>query len=161
MGKHQWVAATYFIDKFVLHAGNEKGNDKADTIGCCPLFCKHITLEPPNKLVFDFLSNASIQSYDKVTVDEQVYKNIWVFKNGKNTEDKLFNCVNVHLCSNPSTMPCVVDVMICWHSKLPSSIVHEGPVFCTHNMLLMLQDSLAVVHLRGVQYRRRSTCTTT
>nr|VWP00753.1 Adenylate cyclase (EC (ATP pyrophosphate-lyase) (Adenylyl cyclase) [Ganoderma boninense] len=94
MGERQRATAMYFIDKLALRAGNEKGDDEADTVGCCSLRCEHVTLEPPNKLVFDFLGKDSIRYYNEVAVDEQVYKNIRIFKNGKNAEDELFDRVN-------------------------------------------------------------------
>lgn len=100
MGERQRATAMYFIDRLALRAGNEKGDDEADTVGCCSLRCEHVTLEPPNKLVFDFLGKDSIRYYNEVAVDEQVYKNIRIFKNGKNAEDELFDRVNVRLCSD-------------------------------------------------------------
>lgn len=33
----QLGTATYIIDKLALRAGNEKGDDEADTVGCCSL----------------------------------------------------------------------------------------------------------------------------
>ena len=97
MGERQRATAMYFIDKLALRAGNEKGEEEADTVGCCSLRCEHITLEPPNQLVFDFLGKDSIRYYNKVQVDEQVYKNIRIFKNDKNDEDELFDRVNVRV----------------------------------------------------------------
>ena len=37
---------TYFIDRFALRVGNEKGEDEADTVGCCSLRVEHISFEP-------------------------------------------------------------------------------------------------------------------
>ena len=42
----------YFIDALALRAGNEKGEDEADTVGCCSLRCEHVTLEPPTYVIF-------------------------------------------------------------------------------------------------------------
>ncbi|TFK92723.1 hypothetical protein K466DRAFT_480004 [Polyporus arcularius HHB13444] len=94
MGERQRATAMYFIDKLALRAGNEKGEDEADTVGCCSLRCEHVTLEPPDKLVFDFLGKDSIRYYNEVPVIDQVYKNIRIFKNDKNDEDELFDRVN-------------------------------------------------------------------
>ena len=109
MAERQRATAMYFIDKLALRAGNEKGEDEADTVGCCSLRCEHVTLEPPDKLVFDFLGKDSIRYYNEVPVTEQVYKNIRIFKNDKNDEDELFDRVNVRVpfCSSLIT---VVDV---------------------------------------------------
>lgn len=87
----------YFIDRLALRAGNEKGEDEADTVGCCSLRCEHVTLQPPDQLVFDFLGKDSIRYYNQVTVDQQVFKNIKIFKDNKDDEDQLFDRVDVCL----------------------------------------------------------------
>lgn len=99
MADRQRATAMYFIDKLALRAGNEKGEDEADTFGCCSLRCEHVTLEPPNKLIFDFLGKDSIRYYNEVAVVEQVFKNIRLFKKDKNDEDELFDRVNVRALS--------------------------------------------------------------
>ena len=91
------ATAMYFIDVLALRAGNEKGEDEADTVGCCSLRCEHVTLEPPNYVIFDFLGKDSIRYYNKVTVDEQVFKNIKIFKRDKNDSHNLFDRVNVSI----------------------------------------------------------------
>lgn len=85
----------YFIDKLALRAGNEKGEDEADTVGCCSLRCEHLTLEAPNFVIFDFLGKDSIRYYNRVEVDLQVFKNIRIFKENKSDEDSLFDRVSV------------------------------------------------------------------
>ncbi|KAI8883942.1 hypothetical protein K501DRAFT_332972 [Backusella circina FSU 941] len=76
----QRATAMYLIDQLALRAGNEKGDDEADTVGCCSLRWEHITLEPPNILNFDFLGKDSIRYQNSVEVLPQVYKNIGIFK---------------------------------------------------------------------------------
>lgn len=87
----------YFIDFLALRAGNEKGDDEADTVGCCSLRCEHVSLEPPNFIIFDFLGKDSIRYYNRVAVEEQVFKNIKIFKDGKADDDPLFDRVDVSL----------------------------------------------------------------
>jgi DNA topoisomerase I len=104
MADRQRATAMYFIDRLALRAGNEKGEDEADTVGCCSLRCEHVTLEPPNIVFFDFLGKDSIRYYNRVEVDTQVFKNIRIFKSGKNDDDNLFDRVttsglNKHLAS--------------------------------------------------------------
>ncbi|KAK7692375.1 hypothetical protein QCA50_004000 [Cerrena zonata] len=104
MKDRQRATAMYFIDRLALRAGNEKGEDEADTVGCCSLRCEHVTLEPPNYLIFDFLGKDSIRYYNKVAVEDQVFKNIKLFKENKNDDDDLFDRVdtaplNRHLAS--------------------------------------------------------------
>jgi len=94
MADRQRATAMYFIDKLALRAGNEKGEDEADTVGCCSLRCEHVTLEAPNFIIFDFLGKDSIRYYNRVPVDAQVFKNIRIFKEGKIDEDNLFDRVN-------------------------------------------------------------------
>ncbi|TEB37652.1 topoisomerase I [Coprinellus micaceus] len=93
MADRQRATAMYFIDKLALRAGNEKGEDEADTVGCCSLRCEHVTLESPNWVIFDFLGKDSIRYYNRVEVDLQVYKNIRIFKENKESEDNLFDRV--------------------------------------------------------------------
>ncbi|KAK7053306.1 DNA topoisomerase 1 [Paramarasmius palmivorus] len=94
MAERQRATAMYFIDKLALRAGNEKGEDEADTVGCCSLRCEHVTLEPPNFVIFDFLGKDSIRYYNRVAIDAQVFKNIKIFKENKNDDDNLFDRVN-------------------------------------------------------------------
>ena len=42
MKNKQLGTATYLIDKLALRVGNEKGDDEADTQGCCSLRVEHI-----------------------------------------------------------------------------------------------------------------------
>jgi DNA topoisomerase I len=97
MKERQLATAIYFIDVLALRAGNEKGEDEADTVGCCSLRYEHITLEPPNFLVFDFLGKDSIRYYNRVAVDDKVFKNIKLFKDQTSEGDMLFDRVDVRL----------------------------------------------------------------
>jgi len=95
MATRQRATALYFIDKLALRAGNEKGDDLADTVGCCSLRYEHVTLEPPNRVIFDFLGKDSIRYYNEVEVSKQVYKNIEIFKRPPKKEgDMLFDRLN-------------------------------------------------------------------
>lgn len=96
MADRQRATAMYFIDRLALRAGNEKGEDEADTVGCCSLRFEHVTLEKPDKVVFDFLGKDSIRYYNEVPVDEQVFKNIKIFKREPKKEgDPLFDRIDV------------------------------------------------------------------
>ncbi|KAJ5483928.1 DNA topoisomerase 1 [Penicillium diatomitis] len=103
MVERQKATAVYLIDKFALRAGNEKGEDEAETVGCCSLKYENITLKPPNIVVFDFLGKDSIRFYDEVTVDPQVFKNLKIFKKApKKNGDEIFDrlttsALNKHL----------------------------------------------------------------
>ena len=95
MANRQRATAVYLIDKFALRAGNEKGEDEADTVGCCSLKFEHVTLKPPNTVVFDFLGKDSIRFYDEVEVVDQVFKNLKIFKKNKSDGDEIFDRLTV------------------------------------------------------------------
>ena len=97
MADRQRATAMYLIDVLALRAGNEKGEDEADTVGCCSLRCEHVTLQPPNILCFDFLGKDSIRYYKRVEVDPQVFKNMRIFKQNKTDEDALLDRVQVSI----------------------------------------------------------------
>ena len=98
MAIRQRATAVYLIDRFALRAGNEKGEDEADTVGCCSLRYEHVTLTPPSKVSFDFLGKDSIRYTNEVDVDEQVFKNLRIFKKEpKTVGDLLFDRLNVGL----------------------------------------------------------------
>ncbi|WRT70319.1 uncharacterized protein IL334_007317 [Kwoniella shivajii] len=105
MADRQRATALYFIDRLALRAGNEKGEDEADTVGCCSLRFEHVTLTPPNTVVFDFLGKDSMRFFQEVQVDAQVFKNIKLFKaEPKKKGDDLFDrltttLLNKHLNS--------------------------------------------------------------
>ncbi|KAJ2003275.1 DNA topoisomerase 1 [Coemansia thaxteri] len=92
MAERQRATALYLIDRYALRAGNEKGEDEADTVGCCSLRCEHVSLEPPNVVHFDFLGKDSIR-YERTTeVDILVWRNLRLFqKEPKVKSDMLFD----------------------------------------------------------------------
>ncbi|EXJ56442.1 DNA topoisomerase I [Cladophialophora yegresii CBS 114405] len=101
----QRATAMYLIDRFALRAGNEKGDDEADTVGCCSLKYENVTLRPPNVVIFDFLGKDSIRFHEEFEVDPQVFKNLKIFKRPpKHEGDDLFDrlttsALNKHLKS--------------------------------------------------------------
>lgn len=103
MADRQRATAVYLIDQFALRAGNEKTEDEADTVGCCSLKFEHVTLEPPNKIIFDFLGKDSIRFHEEFEVDQQVFKNLKIFKKPpKKDGDEIFDrlttsALNKHL----------------------------------------------------------------
>ncbi|WVQ73063.1 hypothetical protein IAR50_002626 [Cryptococcus sp. DSM 104548] len=105
MADRQRATALYFIDILALRAGNEKGEDEADTVGCCSLRYEHVTLQPPSTLIFDFLGKDSMRFHQVVEVTPQVFKNIKLFKaepkkKGDDVFDRLTtSLLNKHLNS--------------------------------------------------------------
>ncbi|VVT45722.1 uncharacterized protein SAPINGB_P000858 [Magnusiomyces paraingens] len=88
----QRATATYLIDVLALRAGGEKGEDEADTVGCCSLRYEHVSLKPPNIVVFDFLGKDSVPYHNEMEVTPQVFKNLKIFKKPpKVTGDQIFD----------------------------------------------------------------------
>lgn len=79
MAVRQRATALWLIDRLALRAGNEKGDDEADTVGCCSLRREHVRLEPPSTLVLDFLGKDSIRYTNAVAVDPAVFRNMAIF----------------------------------------------------------------------------------
>ena len=108
MADRQKATAMYLIDRFALRAGNEKGDEEADTVGCCSLKYENITLEPPNAVIFDFLGKDSIRFFERFEVDEQVFKNLKIFKKAPKREgDDIFDRLTTTQLNNhlKSCMP--------------------------------------------------------
>ena len=75
----QRATALWLIDRLALRAGNEKGDDEADTVGCCSLRLEHVRLQEPTTVIFDFLGKDSIRYYNEVPVDPIIFKNLSIF----------------------------------------------------------------------------------
>jgi DNA topoisomerase-1 len=97
MADRQRATAVYLIDKFALRAGNEKDTEnEAETVGCCSLKYEHVTLKPPQTVIFDFLGKDSIRFYEEFIVEPQVFKNLKIFKKAPKKEgDDIFDRLNV------------------------------------------------------------------
>jgi len=91
---NQLGTATYLIDILALRVGNEKGEDEADTVGCCSLRVEHITFEEDNKITLEFLAKDSMKYKNTVKVDEKVYQNLRKFVVGKKPDGDLFDLIN-------------------------------------------------------------------
>ena len=131
----QRATAMYLIDQFALRAGNEKGDDEAETVGCCSLKFEHVTLRPPNTVIFDFLGKDSIRFYNEVQVTDRVFKNLKIFKKAPKGEgDDIFDrlttsALNKHLSS---FMPGLT-----------------AKVFRTYNASYTMSNKLKEMHLTG------------
>ena len=135
MANRQRATAVYLIDQFALRAGNEKGEDEADTVGCCSLKFEHVTLKPPNTVIFDFLGKDSIRFYDEVAVVPQVFKNLKIFKKSpKSDGDEIFDrlttsALNKHLSNYMQGL--------------------TAKVFRTYNASFTMSDLLRGMKLKG------------
>ncbi|KAM9930134.1 hypothetical protein OXX59_000739 [Metschnikowia pulcherrima] len=135
MQNRQIATATYLIDVFALRAGGEKGEDEADTVGCCSLRYEHVTLKPPNTVIFDFLGKDSIRFYQEVEVDRQVFKNFRIFKKApKQPGDSLFDRIS------PSSLNRHLQAYM---SGLTAK------VFRTYNASKTMQDQMDLIKNEG------------
>lgn len=135
MQNRQLATATYLIDVFALRAGGEKTEDEADTVGCCSLRYEHVTLKPPQTVVFDFLGKDSIRFYQEVEVDRQVFKNFRIFKKApKKPGDDLFDRIT----------PTVLNKQLQNYMKGLTA-----KVFRTYNASKTMQDQLDLIPNEG------------
>jgi len=87
------ACATYLIDKLALRVGNEKGEDEADTVGCCSLRVEHIQVLPENVIAFDFLGKDSMRYHHEHKMDERAHTAIARFVKNKDPKADLFDRV--------------------------------------------------------------------
>ena len=130
MADRQKATAVYLIDQLALRAGNEKGEDEADTVGCCSLKFEHVTLKPPNIVIFDFLGKDSIRFYNEVPVDEQVFKNLKIFKKAPKGEgDEIFDRLKVR---GPLARFFIRrgDVLFLTYVSRPTNSINTCPATC-------------------------------
>ncbi|KAI8324725.1 hypothetical protein GQ54DRAFT_331437 [Martensiomyces pterosporus] len=140
MSERQRATAMYLIDRYALRAGNEKGDDEADTVGCCSLRCEHVRLEAPNTVHFDFLGKDSIRYQRTTQVDRQVFKNLRIFqKEPKTKDDMLFDRLN------PTTLNKHLQ-------KLMPGLTAK--VFRTFNASFVFQQQLASTPTDGTEAER-------
>lgn len=135
MLERQKAVAIYLIDVFALRAGGEKSEDEADTVGCCSLRYEHVTLQPPNTVIFDFLGKDSIRFYQEVEVDHQVFKNLAIFKRSpKQPGHQLFDRLE----------PSILNRY--FQSYMPGL---TAKVFRTYNASQTMQDQLDMIPNEG------------
>lgn len=135
MVERQKAVAIYLIDIFALRAGGEKSEDEADTVGCCSLRYEHVTLKPPQTVIFDFLGKDSIRYYQEVEVDKQVFKNLVIFKRApKKPGDQLFDRLD----------PAVLNKHL--QHYMPGL---TAKVFRTYNASKTMQDQLDLIPNEG------------
>eukprot|EP00742_Colponemidia_sp_Colp-10_P003983 GILJ01004249.1.p1 GENE.GILJ01004249.1~~GILJ01004249.1.p1 ORF type:complete len:682 (-),score=165.09 GILJ01004249.1:78-2078(-) len=90
----QLGTALYLIDKLALRVGNEKGEDEADTVGCCSLRVEHIDFPEDNKISLDFLGKDSMRYQNTVEVDPKVFRNLRALTLKKKPEADLFDSIS-------------------------------------------------------------------
>eukprot|EP01128_Nolandella_sp_AFSM9_P001837 TRINITY_DN12243_c0_g1_i1.p1 TRINITY_DN12243_c0_g1~~TRINITY_DN12243_c0_g1_i1.p1 ORF type:complete len:686 (-),score=204.63 TRINITY_DN12243_c0_g1_i1:134-2191(-) len=87
----QRATALWIVDHLALRVGGEKGEDEAETYGCCSLRVDHISMNGNNKIEFDFLGKDSMRYHNTVAVIPLVYTNITRFLKKKKKSDQVFD----------------------------------------------------------------------
>ncbi|CAM9511012.1 unnamed protein product, partial [Ectocarpus fasciculatus] len=107
----QIATAVWIIDKLALRVGGEKGQDEADTVGCCSLRTEHLTFHATNnEIELEFLGKDSMRFKETIdfdrygTVGQRVFKNLQAFCKGKRQSEEVFDyldpsILNLHLQS--------------------------------------------------------------
>jgi len=91
----QIATVVYLIDKLAIRAGNEKGEDEADTVGATSLRFEHLKLID-KKLYLDFLGKDSVRYKNSTDIDEQVHKNLDEFMKNKQRGDLIFDNITTN-----------------------------------------------------------------
>ena len=94
IGTAMWV-----IDILALRVGGEKGEDEADTVGCCSLRREHLTFGPEgtNEIELEFLGKDSMKFKQNVEFSKYGESGLLAFKNikrlckGKRPDEQVFS----------------------------------------------------------------------
>ncbi|GMF32654.1 unnamed protein product [Phytophthora lilii] len=102
MSTKQRSTAMWVIDVLALRVGNEKGEDEADTVGCCSLRVEHMSFNDENcALTLSFLGKDSMPYNNTVElaqygdVGKQVYENLKKFCAKKDKNEEVFHELSV------------------------------------------------------------------
>lgn len=111
--QQQLGTAMWVIDVLALRVGGEKGEDEADTVGCCSLRLEHLNFNPDTatyEIELEFLGKDSMLYKQNINfaqrgdIGKQVYNCLRSFCKGKSQSDQVFETLtpmilNKHLTS--------------------------------------------------------------
>eukprot|EP01035_Chromulina_nebulosa_P019225 gene19225-25076_t len=98
LGTAMWV-----IDVLALRVGGEKGEDEADTVGCCSLRLEHLKFNPNEstyEIELEFLGKDSMLFKQTINfaqhgdTGKKVYKCLKSFCSNKQSQDEVFDTLN-------------------------------------------------------------------
>uniref|UniRef100_A0A7S1TRD4 DNA topoisomerase 1 n=1 Tax=Phaeomonas parva TaxID=124430 RepID=A0A7S1TRD4_9STRA len=100
--ERQMATAMWLIDIYALRVGGEKGEDEADTVGCCSLRVEHFTFSTQSETAVDleFLGKDSMRFKQTIdfanygNVGLKVLRNIKDFCKGKRKNEDVFEFLN-------------------------------------------------------------------
>uniref|UniRef100_K3WII9 DNA topoisomerase I n=1 Tax=Globisporangium ultimum (strain ATCC 200006 / CBS 805.95 / DAOM BR144) TaxID=431595 RepID=K3WII9_GLOUD len=142
MFTRQRSTAMWVIDVLALRVGNEKGEDEADTVGCCSLRVEHVSFSETNyELTLSFLGKDSMPYNNTVAlaqygdVGKLIYGNLQKFCAKKKKHEEVFDELSVtelnkHLSSLMPGLSAKVfrtfNASVTLEKELPHSIDPEG-----------------------------------
>lgn len=139
LGTAMWV-----IDVLALRVGGEKGEDEADTVGCCSLRVEHLTFNPDpstQEIELEFLGKDSMLYKQNINfgmhgeLGSLVYRNLTQFCAGKEEDEDIFDTLsppilNKHLNSLMKGLTAKVfrtfNASITLEKELPSAEELDG-----------------------------------
>eukprot|EP00466_Bigelowiella_natans_P000827 jgi/Bigna1/48614/estExt_Genewise1.C_290087 len=132
--EYEMAVAIYLIDRLALRMGNEKGEDKADTVGCCSLRAEHIFFVDEDMQItaedtfirLKFLGKDSMPYDEKIKIEKPFYKKLYRRTQSKK-QQLLFNKIN------PNSLNAKLQTYM---DKL------SAKVFRTYNASITLQREL-------------------
>ena len=133
---NQLGVCTFLIDNLALRVGNEKGEEEADTVGCCSLKVKNVEFPEANVIKLDFLGKDSIRYENTVPVPTHVYDSLVRFSKGKEPDDLLFDRINTGRLND--YLKSMMDEL-------------SAKVFRTFNASITLQNQLCVENEFGIE----------
>ncbi|GAB9466675.1 DNA topoisomerase 1 [Globisporangium polare] len=102
MFTRQRSTAMWVIDVLALRVGNEKGEDEADTVGCCSLRVEHVSFKEDNyELTLSFLGKDSMPYNNTVElaqygdIGKQIFGNLQKFCAKKKKQEEVFDELTV------------------------------------------------------------------
>ncbi len=117
-----------------LWVGTEKGEDEADTVGCCSLWVQHISLLEDDQIKLDFLGKDSMRYENTVTVKPEAHRALGRFIHGKKPDQDLFDRIKAQ------------DLNEYLKNIMPDL---SAKVFRTYNASITLEQELGKEEFKG------------
>eukprot|EP01038_Epipyxis_sp_PR26KG_P006716 gene6716-9209_t len=136
LAERQLGTAMWVIDKLALRVGGEKGEDEADTVGCCSLRVEHFKFQADNtsyELELEFFGKDSMLFKQTISfstygdIGKRVYNNIKSFCKGKPEDADVFETL----------VPAILNKHL--NSLMPGL---SAKVFRTYNASVTLEEKL-------------------
>jgi DNA topoisomerase-1 len=134
--EQQLGVAMWVIDKLALRVGGEKGEDEADTVGCCSLRVEHLTFNPDAstfEIELEFLGK-----------DSMLYKQNINFEQHEDLGKDVYNCLKKFCKGKPSDADVFEHLTPTVLNKHLSSLMKglSAKVFRTFNASITLEKEL-------------------